>query len=213
MDTKRCPRCMQEKPLTEFGKSRQAKNGHYPICKSCVSIEGRKRNNTDRMREYKREWARKNTENAKKYYLANSEIIKAKVKKWRNENRERHNAWNRQWSANNKEHERLKTLRYRQKNPGMHMAQQQRRRAMKSGAPINDFTRAQWVAMQILCDHRCAYCGKRRKGKLTQDHIQPLSNGGSHTLSNIVPACRNCNSRKGSRPAAKPIQPFLLIGV
>jgi 5-methylcytosine-specific restriction endonuclease McrA len=27
----------------------------------------------------------------------------------------------------------------------------------------------------------------------------PLSRGGSHTASNIVPACRSCNSSKGAR--------------
>ena len=85
------------------------------------------------------------------------------------------------------------------------------RRARKANAPINDFTAAQWREMQAAYDHRCVYCGKRAKGHLTQDHILALSQGGSHTLSNIVPACRSCNSRKGTRPPPIPVQPLLLL--
>jgi 5-methylcytosine-specific restriction endonuclease McrA len=30
------------------------------------------------------------------------------------------------------------------------------------------------------------------------DHVHPLSKGGSHVLSNLRPACKDCNGRKGS---------------
>jgi len=73
-----------------------------------------------------------------------------------------------------------------------------RRRAQKLGATVNDFTPEQW--QQTLEDHNhlCAYCGESDEN-LTQDHVIPLSKGGNHTASNIVPACRFCNSSKGSR--------------
>jgi 5-methylcytosine-specific restriction endonuclease McrA len=85
-----------------------------------------------------------------------------------------------------------------------------RRRARKRGAPVNDFTTAQWLELQIVFDYCCAYCGKRAKGKLTQDHITPLVNGGNHTLANIVPACRCCNSRKRTGAPLISVQPLLL---
>lgn len=47
----------------------------------------------------------------------------------------------------------------------------------------------------------CAYCGIG-KG-LTRDHVQPRSRGGSNEPSNIVLACRNCNSAKGARTPAE----------
>ena len=65
-------------------------------------------------------------------------------------------------------------------------------------------------ALQLAFDHRCAYCDRRRKGRLTQDHVTPLSKGGSHTASNIVPACASCNSRKHTGPPLRPVQPMLL---
>jgi 5-methylcytosine-specific restriction endonuclease McrA len=85
-----------------------------------------------------------------------------------------------------------------------------RRRARKYQASINDFTQTQWIAMQEAYGHCCVYCGKEHKGYLTQDHIIPLSKGGDHTQSNIVPSCRSCNSKKGNRAPLKPVQPLLL---
>jgi 5-methylcytosine-specific restriction endonuclease McrA len=86
----------------------------------------------------------------------------------------------------------------------------QRRLAAKRRAPVNDFTAAQWRELQAVFNHCCAYCEKRAKGHLTQDHITPLSKGGSHTLANIVPACRSCNSSKRTGPPKVPVQPLLL---
>ena len=47
-------------------------------------------------------------------------------------------------------------------------------------------------------NYRCAYCG--RKGiELTKDHIVPLTNGGTDSIDNIVPACEYCNKSKGTK--------------
>lgn len=60
---------------------------------------------------------------------------------------------------------------------------------------------------------RCQYCGAR--DHLTIDHVQPRSRGGRDTWENLVTACTDCNSRKGSRTpeearmplARKPFRP------
>ena len=46
--------------------------------------------------------------------------------------------------------------------------------------------------------HACAYCGKpdHRADELELEHVVPISKGGAHHLSNIVPACRQCNHSK-----------------
>jgi len=99
---------------------------------------------------------------------------------------------------------------YRLANPDAVRANNQRCRARKKNAPVNDLTSAQWLEIQIASDHRCVYCGKRRKGHLTQDHLTALSQGGSHTASNVLPACSTCNSRKYTGPPLVPVQPLLL---
>ncbi len=62
---------------------------------------------------------------------------------------------------------------------------------------VRDFTRADWWATLKEFDYRCAYC-LRKMQRLTKDHVIPLHRGGNHTKSNIVPACKRCNSSKGT---------------
>ena len=48
--------------------------------------------------------------------------------------------------------------------------------------------------------HMCMYCGSRHKeGALTRDHVLPISRGGIDRWSNVVTACRSCNTHKGNR--------------
>lgn len=43
----------------------------------------------------------------------------------------------------------------------------------------------------------CNYCGKKFKPtELTMDHLIPVSRGGKSTQGNLVPACKECNSKK-----------------
>jgi len=44
---------------------------------------------------------------------------------------------------------------------------------------------------------RCHYCGGTfPPSELTMDHLVPVVRGGTSTRGNLVPACRECNSRK-----------------
>lgn len=47
----------------------------------------------------------------------------------------------------------------------------------------------------------CAYCGGHFPNyhQLSRDHIVPKSRGGENTWMNVVTACRDCNSNKGSK--------------
>jgi len=56
---------------------------------------------------------------------------------------------------------------------------------------------------------KCAYCGK--EGSLEIEHLVPRSRGGSNRVSNLVVACRACNTKKGTQTleeflAKKPAQ-------
>jgi len=43
----------------------------------------------------------------------------------------------------------------------------------------------------------CHYCGRQVGAKaLTMDHIVPLIRGGRSTKGNVVPACKECNTKK-----------------
>jgi 5-methylcytosine-specific restriction endonuclease McrA len=88
---------------------------------------------------------------------------------------------------------------WRKLNPLKKREQRTRRRARKMNAS-GSHTLAEWIARVRLYRWRCAYCRKRVTLKtLTQDHMIPLSKGGSDFASNLVPACRSCNSRKNAK--------------
>lgn len=69
-------------------------------------------------------------------------------------------------------------------------------RARSHAAPVVSFTRKEWDSLLSDFGGRCAYCD-RMVPNLTIDHMLPLRRGGEHSITNIVPACRSCNSRKG----------------
>lgn len=74
----------------------------------------------------------------------------------------------------------------------------QKRRAMKKNAPINDYTVKQWKDCLDHFNNECAYCGKKKE-VLDQEHVIPISRGGSNTKTNIIPSCGSCNYTKGTR--------------
>lgn len=51
--------------------------------------------------------------------------------------------------------------------------------------------------LKRLYSSKCFYCGSSEF--IQTDHIIPLSKGGRHSIGNLIPACRKCNSSKGSK--------------
>lgn len=49
-------------------------------------------------------------------------------------------------------------------------------------------------------EHTCQYCGSKAENV---DHVLPRSRGGEHAWSNVVAACRRCNSHKKDRTPAE----------
>jgi len=58
----------------------------------------------------------------------------------------------------------------------------------------------EWNDVKKRHKFRCAICKKKEPEiELTEDHIVPISRGGSNDIENIQPLCRVCNARKGNR--------------
>jgi len=49
-------------------------------------------------------------------------------------------------------------------------------------------------------NHTCYICGENYgEGKLSVDHVKPLSKGGQSTWENLVTCCKKCNGLKGDK--------------
>lgn len=66
---------------------------------------------------------------------------------------------------------------------------------LEKARAIATHTVDQWSALVAEFSSRCVHCGSR--GRVTRDHITPISIGGSDGIDNIQPPCASCNSRKG----------------
>jgi 5-methylcytosine-specific restriction endonuclease McrA len=58
-------------------------------------------------------------------------------------------------------------------------------------------TLLEWELLKMQFGYKCLGCGEKKP--LTQDHITPLSQGGSDYIWNIQPLCKGCNSSKGAK--------------
>jgi len=70
-------------------------------------------------------------------------------------------------------------------------------RARRRKAIIEKITLKDWIRIKLNYKNSCSSCGRREPDiKLTVDHIIPIIKGGKHSLDNIQPLCRSCNSKK-----------------
>jgi 5-methylcytosine-specific restriction enzyme A len=76
----------------------------------------------------------------------------------------------------------------------------QRMRSYRKKNAIGRHTLQQWIFLKIINAYLCNHCGDCEPNiHLTEDHIIPLSKGGSNDISNIQPLCMRCNSIKQNR--------------
>ncbi len=186
---KTCPHCRASKSRDEFHKNSGRKDGLQVWCKDCYRARERGEysqrraelrrlpHNAERIREY---FKKNGTAIARKYRMTangarktreylNSDSYKQIQKRWGN------------------------SVAGRQSRQTRH----ERRRAREAGA-LNTLTITEWREIVASYLSNCVYCGVYCENP-TQDHIVPLSKGGTHTADNVVPACKHCNPSKGNK--------------
>ena len=209
-----CHACGTEKPASEFGREPRNRDGLQRRCTDCERIRKRALRakvraadpDAERARRRSQYWA--NPTHYREYARGVAAQLRAetpgadaaKQRAYRAANPER--VLKRQRAYNEATRD-ARCARSRAKyaaDPSRLLVHYQKRRARKSSAPGSGIAAEQWK--QILSDwgHRCAYCMVESKyTKLSMDHVDPLCTGGAHDESNIVPACKSCNSSKRDR--------------
>jgi 5-methylcytosine-specific restriction endonuclease McrA len=126
----------------------------------------------------------------RRYIEDNAEEVRDRRRRYREAHRDEETARIRHWLENNPE-----------KVAAMNQRRNDRRRTRVVQALGDGITETEWLELREEFDHACAYCHARNV-PLQRDHARPLAHPtepGRHDASNIVPACRSCNSRKHTR--------------
>ena len=161
-----------------------------------------RKNNPERNRAHKRANYARHPEHQKARSLRRYSLLKTDpaayaaerkralecTRKHRQRKRAEYNAWSRAYARA-----------YRRKHPDRVRTKESLYRARRIGA-VGSHTASQWISRVHLYGWRCFYCGKPLTPEtLGKDHRIPLSKGGTDFASNLVPACKSCNSGKGNR--------------
>jgi hypothetical protein len=144
-------------------------DGFNPYCKPCTKLKSVKwqEDNPEQYRENIR-W-RNSTEN-KNFVIANRALSKKKRLEGKHEE-------------------------YRKKNPDKFKQYSENRKAKE-----HNISNKEWERCKKYFNHSCAYCGlSESEHKVIvgqQLHREHVNHEGANDLSNCIPSCRDCNSRK-----------------
>lgn len=100
----------------------------------------------------------------------------------------------------NREHLLAHNRKWMREHPEYRKAHHTRRRVALLGAN-GSHTEAEWQLILKRHRNRCADCGLRFSDSVraTEDHVVPLTRGGTDFAFNLKPLCQPCNSRKNNR--------------
>ena len=134
-----------------------------------------------RQREYRTKHAKESYERNRKWAAENPELVAEYYKRSNEKHPDSNNKGAAKWRKNNPEKKRILT----------------RQRRAKIRAAQGRITKEEWESVLDKYGLACLCCKKIKP--LTMDHIRAIDCGGTHTIDNVQPLCRECNSSKGTK--------------
>lgn len=217
--TKKCTRCGEEKPISEFSK--MALNKHDGLawnCKACAAKNNKKWRaankekvkadkaayeikNKERIKAWRMAWREANAEYLKCYWdiyrSCHREDAKARSVAWRAANTTRSRNGVRTWRAANPEKAKKILDAWKKANPDMKRIYDQNRKAKKrSSGKLSKGIVEKLFKQQ---SGRCACCGDNLGKDYHIDHIMPIALGGANVDSNVQLLKKRCNLQKNKK--------------
>jgi hypothetical protein len=228
-----CKKCSVSYPLTpEFWyKDKKAKEGLSYSCKECAKAKALAWHyaNTERTKEWHREYHAGRLDEVKAYRAENAEKIAQQKREWRQNNPEKVAAQKKRSYERCKEHIQAYQKRWREKNvkrrhdyaiayyeinapkirrraclwakanPEKMANHKHMRRAQIKGNGGDGFFKADKDLQLRSQKGLCWWCSKPMGDDVTIDHIVAINIGGRHDPRNIVLAHKSCNSSKSDK--------------
>ena len=188
---KLCPYCKKELPIKLFNKHSRKLGGLDIYCKPCRKIQ--RSLHSDHNKEFTKRWRQRNPVKTREH-----------SKQWRLSDRERYNKYQREWrkrtgykpSTTPRKRNKANDKLYRQTHKEQIRHNKKMRKIMLKNS-TGKFTLKDWWEKCNYHGWKCFYCKEKlTKETVTTDHKIPISKNGTNHLSNVVPCCSSCNSKK-----------------
>ena len=183
VNSKKCTKCGELKPLSEYFKNIRALDGLSHHCKLCQK---------ETYAKYYASHRKEGLSRSKKYYMEHREEKTAYDREYRLKNRAkilgRNENRREEISVYNKRHLQAEEGRLSRKAASM-------RRRVRTGGKRLSLQDVREVMLEY--GGLCPYCNNMipvNKGNI--DHIVPVSKGGTNIRENLVYVCSACNSKK-----------------
>ena len=173
---KKCRKCEVNKSLSDFYQG-----GKDSYCKECRKTLAKK-------------WKQANPEKVTESNAASQKRRKEKVnansRKWRSRNKQRVQEINGRFNQKNPGYSAEACRKWRAKNVEKSRSYPKKRRALQEQAATYFVTDSDLKSLEAPC-FACA-----STDSVHQDHIIPITRGGTHGIGNLRPMCKPCNSSK-----------------
>lgn len=154
------------------------------------------------MRRYQRKNRKRLAAKARANALKNREAVRARQRKWYLANKSKVVAKARTSALRHPTKRKANSRRFYHRNRDYYRAAVVLRRARLCSATVGDVKAitAHYKTIRNAKSVACHWCRKPvPKGHRHIDHVVPLAKGGSHCVTNLVPACASCNRRKSAK--------------
>ena len=174
-----------------------ARDKKYHLRVRCNENQEQRQERLKRQREAHRRYAKKHPELLRerlKIARSGGRYTESSLR-WRRARGDWYRNYMRDWEIRN----RLHREQYRKSHRVEALIRYWNHEIKKRGTSDGSITVLSWKNRINDFQGLCVYCHSFVGNSAHMDHVKPLSRGGTHVITNVVPACEFCNKSKGAK--------------